>query len=160
MDAVHVHLALNHVPVVGLGFALLTLIAGLARGDERIQRLGLAFLVVIGVTAFAVRLTGEGAEEAVENLPGVTETVIGRHEQAANLAAVFVSALGLVALAGVLAWRRGAPRWFHAGMLALVIAGGAMMAYAANLGGQIRHTEIRGAVGAAAAEAESERSDD
>jgi hypothetical protein len=47
-----------------------------------------------------------------------------------------------VGVAALILYRRSAlPRWLT--MLGLVAAVGAMMAYTANLGGQIRHSEIR-----------------
>jgi hypothetical protein len=165
VDPVHLHLALNHVPVVGLGFALVTLALAFFWKNEPLGRLGLAFLVLIALATVVVRFTGSGAEDAVEKLPGVTERVIERHEDAANLALILVGVLGLAAAAGLAGWRgRSAPRWFHAGVLALVVIGGGVMAYASNLGGQIRHTEIRSRGAAAAetgaAEREQEKDDD
>jgi uncharacterized membrane protein len=144
MDAVHLHLMLNHVPVIGLGFVFLTLLVAWMRRDDVLFRLALGFGIVVALGALGARLTGSGAEEAVEKLPGVTETVIERHEDAANLATIVVGVLGIASLGGLWLWRRTpVPRWFQLGLLALAVIGGGLMAYTANLGGQVRHTEIR-----------------
>ena len=148
MDAVHLHLMLNHVPVIGLGFVLITLLVAWVRRDDAVLRLALAFGVVVALGAIGARLTGSGAEKAVEKLPGVTEAVIERHEDAANLGTVVVALLGVVSLGGLWSWRRTkAPRWFQLGLLALTVVSAGIMTYTANLGGQVRHTEIRAGAG-------------
>jgi uncharacterized membrane protein len=148
MDAVHLHLMLNHVPVIGLGFVLLTLLVAWMRRDDVLVRLALAFGIVVALGAVGARLTGSGAEEAVERLPGVTEMVIDRHEDAANLATVAVALIGIASLGGLWRWRHmPTPRWFQLGLLALTVISGGLMTYTANLGGQVRHTEIRASAG-------------
>lgn len=100
--------------------------------------------VVIGLAAIAVYFTGEAAEEAVENLPGVSEQLIERHEEAALVATVILGAFGLYALLvlGLLRWRN-IPRWLNTiNLVAALVASGAVV-WTAGLGGQIRHTEIR-----------------
>ena len=58
-------------------------------------------------------------------------------------------ALGVIALLGLLALRHGkaVPAWFAGFMVIVSLTVSALMAWTANIGGQIRHTEIR--VGAA-----------
>ena len=89
--------------------------------------------------------TGHEAEDVVKNLPGVTEAYIGRHEEMADLALVLMEALGIMAAAGLFLLRRSGsiPRWlvFLVLVASLVTAGA--VGLTANLGGQIRHTEIR-----------------
>lgn len=154
MDATHLHLALNHVPVIGLGFALLILSTGFVRRDGGMQKLGFITLVLIALVAFGVMQTGDAAEETAEHLPGVTEAVIEHHEEAARTAVVAVYVLGALALAGLVAFR-SRPRvpgaFVVSALVATVLAAG-LMARTANLGGQVRHTEIRaeGAGGGAA----------
>ena len=162
MDAVHLHLMLNHVPVIGLGFVLLTLLVAWIRRDDVLLRLALAFGIVVALGAIGARLTGSGAEEAVDKLPGVTEAVIERHEDAANLGTVVVVLLGVVSLGGLWLWRRAPiPRWFQLGLLALTVVSAGIMTYTANLGGQVRHTEIRAGAGTnAEPNAGAEKEDD
>ena len=143
MSLVHLHLLLNHVPVIGTFFILFLLAAALWRRSNETAKLGLFLMVGIAVVAGFVFLTGEPAEEAVEHVAGVTDAVIHSHEEAAEAALVasgLAGALGLGLL--VWFWRRELPRW--AGMVSLVtmLAVGGLMAWTANLGGRIRHTEI------------------
>ncbi len=156
MDAVHWHLVLTHVPVVGTVFALLLLAVAVVTANQAVRRLGLAAVVVVAALALPAYLTGEPAEEIVERLPGVSEQVIDRHESAATTAFAAVEVLGVLALAGLaLSLRaRRVPTWVVTGMLLVTALTAGLMGRTANLGGQIRHTEIR--TGAAAAPADVE----
>ena len=60
--------------------------------------------------------------------------------------------LGLVAAAGLFAARGGkpVPRWSLTASLVLALATFLLMARTANLGGQLRHPELRGTAGAEA----------
>ena len=154
MSAVHMHLILTHVPVIGALFVLALLAIALGRRDGAIGRVALWMSGVVGAAAVAVYFTGEGAEEAVEHLPGIAEALIERHEEIALVATVMISVFGAAALGALMAFRgRTMPRWVvgigFAGMLAV----SGVMAYTANLGGQIRHSEIRDAGDAATREA-------
>ena len=144
MDAVHVHLALNHVPIVGLMFALLLLVFALYRPSDDGRMVSLAALVLVALVSLPVYFTGQSSEDRVEKLPGVSEAVIDRHKDAAGVALAGAEVLGAIGVAGlVLVVRRAMPGWFIPATLALTIVGGGLMAWTANLGGQIRHTEIR-----------------
>ena len=161
MSTVHLHLLLNHVPVIGMiiGLALLAY-AGL-RKDDALVRVCLGLFTVLAVVAVAVFLTGEPAEEAVEGLAGVSETLVERHEEAALTATIVLAVFGAVSLGALLRFRRRAlPRLAMVALLAAALVPAGAMAWTANLGGQIRHSEIRtGAVapGRAVDDEEGER---
>lgn len=145
MDAAHIHLLLNHVPVLGAVFGLLVLGYAVAGGErDDVLRVGLWTLVVVGVASVVVYLTGEPAEELVEGLAGVSETILERHEEAALWATIGGGLVGTVALAALLWFRRKrVPRRVGMGILVLTLGLTGLMGWTANLGGQVRHTEIR-----------------
>jgi hypothetical protein len=151
MNLVHVHLFLTHVPVLGTVFGLLLLIAALARHSDDVRRAAFATFVACALVAVPTYLTGEAAEDAVEDLPGVTDALIERHEDLGGWALALVVTLGVVGLTGSLAERR-APRVVRASAYAAAVVGlvtAGVMAVAANTGGAIRHTEIHDRAGAA-----------
>jgi len=156
MNSIHLHLLLNHVPVIGavLGLALLCL-AYLRRSDE-LGKFALGAFAVLGAVSVVVFLTGEPAEQVVEKLPGFSETLTERHEEAALAATIVMGVVGLLSLIGLAVFRsRALARWVVPTALVLALGATATMGYAANLGGQIRHTEIRaGGVPATAGEGE------
>lgn len=144
MNTAHLHLLLNHVPVLGTIFGLLLLLWALLRGRDELKRLSLGVFALSALVALPVYLTGEPAEAAVEHLPGVAESLIERHESAAALSLVAILITGGVALAGSLLFRRAEklPGWVSAGVLALALCAAGLLGWTANLGGQIRHPEI------------------
>jgi formate hydrogenlyase subunit 3/multisubunit Na+/H+ antiporter MnhD subunit len=144
MSFVHLHLLLNHVPMIGTLFVLVLLAVAFWKRSDAMGKLALVLLVGISLVTAIVFLTGEPAEEAVENVAGVSEAVIHRHEDAANVALVGASLLGAFSVA-LLVWyrRRPLPRWTVGASLMAVLSASGVMAWTANLGGQIRHTEIR-----------------
>lgn len=150
----HLHLLLNHIPILGSAFALLILGYGLLRKSDDVIRLGLLMFFVIGAAAVAVYFTGEPAEEMVEDLAGVSHDLIEEHEDAAKFATIVTAAAGVLALLSLLLHRgrRSAAR--AATLLTLVVglAGAVAMARTGTLGGVIRHTEIRDGAAAAGGE--------
>lgn len=145
MNSAHLHLALNHVPVIGIFFCLALALAAALRRSRELETASLWAFVVVALLTVPVYLTGEPAEEVVESLPGVTEAVIEPHEELAALALGIVGVVGIAALV-TLAKRRGgreAPRVMFAAVVLLAVAATGVLAWTATLGGQIRHTEIR-----------------
>ena len=145
MNPAHVHLIINHVPVVGLAFALALLAWGAVRSNQALIKAALVSLVALALVAIPVYLTGEPAEKAVKGLPGVGYGFIEQHDDAATAALVGVLVAGGAGLIGLWAYRaRPVAAWFSSSMLLLCLIAAGLMAWTANLGGQIRHTEIRG----------------
>lgn len=144
MNAAHLHLLLNHVPVIGAVGILLLAFAAWMRKSSELLRTTLVFAAGNAAVALVVYLTGDGAEDLVRHLPDVSRAMIERHEDAALVATIAAGALGLAALAALVVYRtRALPTWFARAMLLAALVPVGFMAWAANLGGQIRHTEIR-----------------
>jgi uncharacterized membrane protein len=143
LEAPHLHLMVNHVPVLGTPFALALGAAGLWRRQDVLIRAALVALVLVAGFAWATARTGHEAEEIVEELPGVSHDRIHRHEEAAEWAARGSIGLGLLALAVLLVGRRLLSRAAAAVVLVLAAGLSGWLAWTANLGGEIRHPEIR-----------------
>jgi len=73
MNATQIHLALNHIPVLLSITGGLILLFGLIKKNTPVMRTALILLVAAALFTLPVYLTGEGTEEAVEKLPGVSE---------------------------------------------------------------------------------------
>lgn len=145
MNAAHLHLLLTHLPVVGAVFAVLLLAAALLTRCRTVRRIALAAVVVVGLLGLPTYFSGEGAEDAVEGLPGVSEALVERHEDAATRSLVALEVAGvlsLLALAATIRARR-VPAWIVAATLLVTLVSAGLLGWTANLGGQIRHTEIR-----------------
>lgn len=146
MNWIHLHLALNHVPVLGVLFGGALLAVGLARRSDELQRVSLWALALLAAAAIAIKFTGDFAAEALATQPGVelNKDLLNAHEQSADQATTGVFLLGLAAAAGLVAARGGrpVPRWAVLTALLLALATFLLMARTANVGGQLRHPEI------------------
>jgi hypothetical protein len=145
MSAAHLHLALNHIPVLGTLFGTVLLTCGLWRGHETVQNLSLGLLVVVGAVAVAVYWTGEPAEEIVEGVAGVSHDAIEAHERWGGYAVLASIGTGLASLGTLLYGRsrRTLASWTAPLVLVLSLFTTGVMAYTANLGGKIHHPELR-----------------
>ena len=158
MNWPHVHLMLNHVPVLGTVFGLALLVWGFWRRDLALQRAALVTFVLSALIALPVYFTGEPAEDVVERLAGVTDGAIEAHEEAALVSLIAVATLGVLGLAGLLLGRSRFNATIVRGALGVAIVTAGLMAWTANLGGRIRHSELTaGGRGAPAAEEHEER---
>ena len=146
MSAAHLHLMLNHIPLLGLVFGAVLLAYGLWRGGEDVQKASLGLLAVAGLSAIAVYLTGEPAEEIVEGLAGVSHDAIEAHEEWGWYALIAGISTGVVALGTLLVGWMRERLGRGAVVLTLVFAllSSGLIGYTANLGGKISHPELRG----------------
>lgn len=143
MNPAHVHLMLNHVPLFGAVAVTILCALALLRRQQGLARGGLVVAVLTAIVGLVVYLTGEPAEELVENLPGVSEAVLESHEEIALIATIVLGGYGIVALAGLVAFRHGVTMRFTRILLVASLVPLATIAYTAYLGGQVRHSEIR-----------------
>lgn len=144
MDWVHLHLALNHVPVLGTVFLFLLLCVGALRGSDELKRTSLAGFALLTLVSIPTKFTGDFAYEAVSEAAWLEVDRVEAHEQAADQATTAIFALGL---ASGIAWYRARRRNVTRGnlivTLILALLTCCLMGRAAYLGGQLRHTEIR-----------------
>ena len=145
----HLHLLLNHVPVIGTLLGLLLLLVAFGRKSEELKRVTLGLFVLIALVTVPVYLTGEPAEEMIENIPGISKAMIERHEDAALFSMIAVEVAGIIALAALLLFgrKKGLGNLLAIVTLAFSVVTGGLLAWTSNLGGQIRHTEISSGVG-------------
>lgn len=145
MNSMHVHLALNHIPVLGPAFVAVFYLAALVAKHRGAQRFCLWVLVALAVVTIPIKFTGDFAMGPAGELPGVDPGMISVHEETADQATTAAFFLGLVAGLALFLSRGGrdVPKWAHALVLLLVAATFLMMARTANTGGEIRHPEIR-----------------
>lgn len=145
MNAPHWHLAINHLPVMGLFLVLLLLAYALVRGRGELYGVSVGALVFLALASVPVFFTGRSADSAMMDIADVDDKLVNIHEAAANIAFIGIGVLGVIALA-VLWLGRKLPhisRGAAALVLVLTLAEAFLMGRAANFGGNIRHPEIR-----------------
>ena len=145
MNWAHAHLIINHFPVMGSIFALGMLAYAMWKGSPELKRFSLEFLVVVALLAIPVYFTGGKAGDFVQNIPGVDPARISAHDDSALISLLACEALGVIALGGLIVWRRekDVPRWFMGTCFALSLVIAGLMGWTANLGGEIRLPEAR-----------------
>lgn len=143
MDATHVHLLLNHFPIIGTLIGAAVMLWGMIRYDKTIRAVAAVIVMAMAVMAIPVYLTGEPAEERVEHVSGVSEAMIEEHQEAAELAIVVMAVAGLSSLLALLLQYRSGSKIPFAIAFVLTLGAFAAMAWAGYNGGQIRHSELR-----------------
>ncbi len=144
MNSQLLHHFFNHIPSIGLVIGLALLVYAVMIKSAPVVRAALLTLTVAALAVWPANATGEGAEELVEHLPGVSEAQIHRHEEAAESAFLITIAVGALALVGLVAhWRK----WSFAPSLNwVVLLAGAVAVWflvgASHEGGLIRHPEM------------------
>jgi uncharacterized membrane protein len=145
MDLTHIHLLLNHFPTIGyiIGGGLFVL--SLITKSDDLKRASLIILLGIALIAIPTYMSGNGAGEAIRPLLGVSKSLIETHEGAALVAIGFMLLTGEFAWLGLWQFRRLAriPTWNLVVILVLTLVSLGLMIRASNLGGEIRHAEIR-----------------
>lgn len=141
MNEAHLHLLLNHTPILGCLFGLIVLGIGLAKSNAAAVRIGLVALLVAAALCLPTQLTGEGAEEVLSGTTGIPKALVHAHEEAAELGFWALELTGVLAMLALLLPQR---EWL---MNRLTVAGAVLsfglLARAGNLGGQISHPEAR-----------------
>ena len=147
MDQVHIHLLIVHLPLFGAFFGLLVLAHGLWHKSDQTAIAAYNVFIISAIGAAIAKFTGEGAEEAVEDIPGVLESAIKVHEDAGFWAFVSMLVLGVASILALYLTKKKSPQATAVSRLVLVISifSLTVLSRTAYLGGQIRHTEITGA---------------
>ena len=142
----HIHLLLNHVPLLVLGAGFFVLAAGLARRAAGETRLGLVVVLLAALATPLVVWSGEKADDRMHlTLDPDGDMIAEQHEHRADKTEVALYATLALAAAALFFGRANDAnlrRWALA-TAAVAIVALAMVAWTASLGGQIRHTELR-----------------
>lgn len=169
MNLAHLHLLLNHLPVIGTLITAGLFILGLVERSDALKRASFVLFLGLSLLSIAVYMSGNGAAEAIcdgstqadldgqDALPpnkpcqlplGASRALIQIHESAAFEAFAVMELTGVFAWLGLWQFRRFSrfPPSTLAVVLILSLITLALMTRAANLGGMIRHPEIAGTV--------------
>lgn len=159
----HLHLALNHVPIIGVSVACLPLLIGILFHSRGALASGLLAVLLCVGTMPVIMETGEGAQEAFADgslSPGMDaagKAAFREHSGRAKFTAPVAYAaaiLALVALLALIKFPRQAA-WIGWAVLVGCLLTVALGIWTAEAGGRIRHAEFREAAAAAESGASS-----
>ena len=153
MNYAHLHLLLNHVPVIGAFVGLGLLFISFFGKNEDLRRSSYIIFAAVALLTIPAFLSGFGAQQMIKG-PGVSDALIRRHEGSALLSLWFMEVTGGLALVGLWKSQQAAhpPRWNVWAVLFFSLLTVGLMSRTGNTGGDIRHPEVRPA--AAVTEAE------
>jgi uncharacterized membrane protein len=145
MNDAHLHLIFNHFPIVIPIIGFLVMITAFIIRSEILKRAAFALFVFGALSTLPAFGTGEDAEEVIENLPGIEESYIEEHEEAAETFAYLSYGLGVLSLIGLWAnWKqKSLANSISIAVLLLAIVVLFFAKEAGTTGGEIRHPEIR-----------------
>lgn len=148
ISTAHWHLLVNHFPIILSIVGTLFIILNFIFKKSNLINPALLLLVIGSLTAIIANNTGEGAEEMVEEIAGVSHESIHIHEDAAEIGLKIMLVTGILAAFTALA-RLKLPK--AANFLIILtfigaVASSAYMSYVGLTGGEIRHSEIRGEI--------------
>ncbi len=142
----HVHVLINHLPVVGLTMAILALALALAHHSRKTEIIALILVFVAAASAWPVVFTGQRAYETVRTITddGGTDWLDTHMDRAEKAAPAFYALAVLAAAALVVPhkWPR-TTRPLAIATLALAVLCEGAGSWIALAGGQIRHPEFR-----------------
>lgn len=145
MNWAHLHLAVNHIPVLGTLLVFVLLCVAILRRSDELKKVCLWGFAALMIVSIPIKFTGDFAYEAVAKSEWIEASIVSAHEEAANQATTGMFVVGLLAGLGLFLMRkvRSVPRWLMGTLFVTTFATFLLMARAANFGGRIRHTEIR-----------------
>ena len=139
----HVHIAINHLPVIGIIPLIALLALGMWRKNRELERASLELFVALALLTIPAYLTGSPASKQLQAL-GVPREKIHEHSDAGDYALAGIEVLGALSLGSLFLLRRQPllSTKVATGLLVLALIVLAIMARTAQLGGKIRHPEI------------------
>lgn len=142
MNSAQIHLLFNHWPIIATMVGLLLLLVAKFFPASQSRRSGLMVLVLAALLAIPALLSGEGAEEIVEE-QGVSHELIHEHEESAEKAFWAMEILGLLALIALIQdVRHTKPGILFNIVIVVALGVSVMMTWVGHTGGLIKHPEI------------------
>ena len=146
MNGAYLHLAINHIPVIGVPFAFFLLLAGLIKRSRDLVQAGFVTLIIMGLGAYPMVKTGRMAAHVLFSVPGtgVVPAAIHEHAEAADFGYWGAIGMGVLSLVGFFVMKKNQE--FPKTWVVIVLVGSlwlsTVMLRVAHLGGLIRHPEI------------------
>jgi len=144
MNFAHLHLLLNHFPIIGTIAGLVLFLPSFFGKNQDLRRGSLIIFASVALLTIPAFMSGVGAQLKITAEPGVSTALIERHEGAAMLSLWFMEVTGALALVGL--WQshyKSNPRpWNVLAVLFFSLLTAGLMARTGTTGGDIRHPEI------------------
>src|SRR5262252_8923634 len=98
MNLPHIHLLLNHLPILGTLITLALFFVALVSKQDDLKQASLAMFALIALLAIPTYMSGSGARQLMKENPNLSMAAIETHQGAALIALIFMEITGAVAL--------------------------------------------------------------
>lgn len=144
MNLTHLHLLINHLPIIGSILGGLVLAHALWTKNNQTKIAAFNVLIISSIGAAIAYFTGEEAEEAVENIQGISKNMIEQHDDSAVISMVAMALAGIASIIGLYLTLKNSPLTRNIALITLFLSliSFGFIARTGYLGGQIRHTEL------------------
>lgn len=146
MEVSHIHIVINHVPLLGTAFGLILLISGLIFKNKSLEKVGLITFVVIGLATIGTYFSGKKAIGPIKEIAGTSREAIHEHSDMAETALYLMLGLMLASLTVLIVqWRSKTRKTgpMNGIVIVLAITTFVFMSIVNNLGGKVRRPELR-----------------
>jgi uncharacterized membrane protein len=145
MNDAHLHIIVNHFPIIGTIFGIGILVTGLLLKNDSIKNTAYVLFIIAAIFGALSMATGEGAEEMVEDFPNIGKAIIHEHEELAEKLALVLYILGGFSLLALfLNFKKNSKeKLVSFFILGVGIVSLFLIQKVGTSGGEIRHTEIR-----------------
>src|SRR5205085_5620880 len=103
MTLAHIHLLLNHWPIIGSFVGLGLFLVALAANSDDLKQTSLGFFAFLALLAIPTYMSGDVANEVLKTTTALPKDLVSTHQGAAMLALVSMEITGFAALIGL--WR-------------------------------------------------------
>jgi uncharacterized membrane protein len=145
MNDAHLHLVVNHFPIIGTVFAVGILIAGVLNKNGSIKNTAYVLFIIGSIFGILSMNTGEAAEELVIDMPSIGREIIHEHEELAEKMALLLHVLAVLSIVALyLNFKKNTKeKLVSFFILGIGIISLFVVQKVGTSGGEIRHTEIR-----------------
>lgn len=150
MNALELHLIINHVPIFASIFGGALLLYGAFTKHKSLVNFGIILIIAGALITIGTFLSGEGAEKIIEHNDTISESAIEEHEENAKIALWMFQALGALSIVAFIFQLKNNKKYesfkTHPIMYLVVVYSVAvigMMVHTGNTGGKIRRPEFR-----------------
>jgi uncharacterized membrane protein len=142
-DIAHVHLLINHFPTIGTILGLLLLLLSFARKNEHLRKVSFEVFFLIALSTIPVYQSGVAAAEQFKTQPALQPAIL-LHQDVALQSFILMEITGFLSWLALWRMRRigRATSGLTGAVLLFSVLTMAVVALAANLGGDIHHPEI------------------
>ena len=141
----HLHLVMNHWPIIGTFMGIAMMLVAVAARNQDIKKASLIIFSLMALFAMPAYTSGHAAAAVIQNEADVSAAMIETHQGAALMAFIFLEITGAFAWLALWQFRRTsspAP-WIMPTVMVLSVVAAGLLTLTGTTGGEISHPEIR-----------------